>query len=142
MKNTIALLFYILFSLTTLTLSAQSTITEVVSEKSQGVSYKLGVSKKSGDSTCISVSQNSDSLQQGQEVVITVKGCQNLEMLKVLVSGSTAEINDKGVAKVSRTSGMIGTHSIPVSIVYRDKDGNLKTESYTVTYKVKKALSQ
>ena len=142
MKNTVALLFYILFSLTTLTLSAQSTITEAVSEKSQGVSYKLGVSKKSGDSTCISVSQNSDSLQQGQEVVITVKGCQNLEMLKVLVSGSTVEINDKGVAKLSRISGMIGTHSIPVSIVYRDKDGNLKTESYTVTYKVKKTLSQ
>ena len=125
-----------------MTLSAQSTITEVVSEKSQGVSYKLGVSKKSGDSTCISVSQNSDSLQQGQEVVITVKGCQNLEMLKVVVSGITAEINDKGVAKMSRTSGMIGTHNIPVSIVYRDKDGNLKTESYTVTYKVMKALSQ
>ena len=142
MKNTVALLFYILFSLTTLTLSAQSTITEVVSEKSQGVSYKLGVSKKSGDSTCISVSQNSDSLQQGQEVVITVKGCQNLEILKVLVSGSTVEINDKGVAKLSRTSGMIGTDSIPVSIVYRGKDGNLKTESYTATYKVKKALSQ
>jgi hypothetical protein len=142
MKNTVVLLFYILFSLTTLTLSAQSTITEVVSEKSQGVSNKLGVSKKSGDSTCISVSQNSDSLQQGQEVVITVKGCQNLEMLKVLVSGITAEINDKGVAKMSRTSGMIGTHNIPVSIVYRDKDGNLKTESYTVTYKVRKALSQ
>ena len=142
MKNTVALLFYILFSLTTLTLSAQSTITEVVSEKSQGVSYKLGVSKKSGDSTCISVSKNSDSLQQGQEVVITVKGCQNLEMLKVLVSGSTVEINDKGVAKLSRASGMIGTHSVPVSIVYRDKDGNLKTESYTVTYKVNKTLSQ
>lgn len=142
MKITVVLLFYILFSLTTLTLSAQSTITEVVSEKSQGVSNKLGVSKKSGDSTCISVSQNSDSLQQGQEVVITVKGCQNLEMLKVLVSGITAEINDKGVAKMSRTSGMIGTHNIPVSIVYKDKDGNLKTESYTVTYKVKKALSQ
>ena len=125
-----------------MSLSAQITITEVVSDKSPGVSYKLGVSKKSGDSTCISVSQNSDSLQQGQEVVITVKGCQNLEMLKVLVSGSTVEINDKGIAKLSRKSGMIGTHSIPVSIVYRDKDGNLKTESYTVTYKVMKALSQ
>lgn len=125
-----------------MTLSAQIKITEVVSEKSQGDSYKLGVSKKSGDSTCISVSQNSDSLQQGQEFVITVKGCQNLEMLKVLVSGSIVEINDKGIAKLSRTSGMIGTHSIPVSIVYRDKDGNLKTESYTATYKVKKALSQ
>jgi hypothetical protein len=142
MKNTVFLLFYILFSVTSLTLCAQSTITEVVSEKSQGVSNKLGVSKKSGDSTCISVSQNSDSLQQGQEVVITVKGCQNLEMLKVLVSGIIAEINDKGVAKMSRTSGLIGTHNIPVSIVYRDKDGNLKTESYTVTYKVMKALSQ
>jgi hypothetical protein len=142
MKISVVLLFYIFFSLTTLTLSAQSTITEVVSEKSQGVSEKLGVSKKSGDSTCIRVSQNSDSLQQGQEVVITVKDCQNLEMLKVLVSGITAEINDKGVAKLSRTSGMIGTHNIPVSIVYRDKDGNQKTESYTVTYKVRKAPSQ
>lgn len=142
MKNTVVLLFYILFSFATLTLSAQRTITEVVSEKSQGVSYKLGVSKNSGDSTCISVSLNSDSLQQGQEVVITVKGCQNLEMLKVLVSGSIVKINDKGVAKMSSTSGMIGTNSIPVSIVYRDKDGNLKTESYTVTYKVRKAPSQ
>jgi len=125
-----------------LSLSAQRIITEVVSEKSQGVSTNLGVSKMSGDSTCIRVSQNSDSLQQGQEVVITVKGCQTLEMLKVLISGSIVEINDKGVAKMSRKSGMIGTHDIPVSIVYRDKDGNLKTESYKVTYKVWKALSQ
>src|SRR5690606_14752025 len=115
MKKTGVLLFYILFSLTTLTLSAQKRIIEVVSEKSQGVSNKLGVSKKSGDSTCISVFQNSDSLQQGQEVVITVKGCQNLEMLKVLVSGSIVKINDKRVAKMSKTSGMIGTHNIPVS---------------------------
>ena len=142
MKNTVVLLFYILFSFATLTLSAQRTITEVVSEKSQGVSYKLGVSKNSGDSTCISVSQNSDSLLQGQEVVITVKGCQNLEMLKVLVSGSIVKINDKGVAKMSSTSGMIGTNSIPVSIVYRVKDGYLKTETYTVTYKVRKAPSE
>ena len=142
MKKTGVLLFYILFSLTTLTLSAQKTIIEVVSEKSQGVSNKLGVSKKSGDTTCIRVSQSSDNLQQGKEVIITVKGCQNLEMHKVLVGGITAEINDKGVAKLSRTSGMIGTHNIPVTIVYRDKDGNLKTESYTVTYKVRKALSQ
>ena len=108
MKFSEFLLFYIFLSLTTLTLSAQS----------------------------------SDNLQQGKEVIITVKGCQNLEMLKVLVGGITAEINDKGVAKLSRTSGMIGTHTIPVSIVYRDKDGNLKTESYTVTYKVRKAPSQ
>lgn len=142
MKISVVLLFYVFFSLTTLTLSAQSTITEVVSEKSQRVSEKLGVSKKSGDSTCIRVSQNSDSLQQGQEIVITVKGCQNLELLKVLVSGIKVEINDKGVAKLSRTSGMIGTHNIPVSIVYKDKDGNLKTESYTATYKVWKAPSQ
>jgi len=96
----------------------------------------------SGDSTCISVSQNSDSLLQGQEVVITVKGCQNLEMLKVLISGIKAEINDKGIAKMSMTSEMIGTNSIPVSIVYRVKDGYLKTETYTVTYKVRKAPSE
>ena len=142
MKFSKFLLFYFFLSLTTLTLSAQSVITELVAEKSQVVLKKLGVSKKSGDTTCIRVSQNSDSLQQGQEVVITVKGCQNLEMLKVIVSGIPAEINEKGVAKFSRTSGMIGTHSIPVSIVYRDKDGNLKTESYTVTYKVRKAQYQ
>lgn len=142
MKKTIVLLLYILFSLTTFTLSAQVTITEVVSEKSSGVSNKPGVSKKSGDSTCISVFQNADSLQQGQEHVITVKGCQDLKLLKVLLAGSTAEINDKGVAKMSRTSGLIGTHSFPVSIEYRDKDGNLKKESYIVTYKVSKALSQ
>ena len=142
MKFSKFLLFYIFLSLTTLTLSAQSSTTEVVAEKSQVVSKKLGVSKKSGDTTCIRVSQSSDNLQQGKEVIITVKGCQNLEMLKVLVGGITAEINDKGVAKLSRTSGMIGTHTIPVSIVYRDKDGNLKTESYTVTYNVRKAPSQ
>jgi hypothetical protein len=142
MKISVVLLFYIFFSLTTATLSAQSTITEVVSEKSQRVSEKLGVAKMSGDSTCIRVSQNSDSLQKGQEVVITVKGCQNLEMLEVLVSGIKVKINDNGVAKMSRTSGMIGTHNIPVSIVYKDKDGNIKTESYTATYKVRKAPSQ
>ncbi|MBL0270085.1 MAG: hypothetical protein IPP99_15830 [Chitinophagaceae bacterium] len=99
MKNTIVLFLYFLFSLTTLTLRSQIRITEVVSEKSQNVSHKLGVLKMSGDSTCISVSQNSDSLLQGQEVVITVKGCQNIEMLKVLISGIKAEINDKGIAK-------------------------------------------
>lgn len=142
MKNTVAFLFYILFSLTTLTLSAQRIFTEVVSEKSQGIPNKLGVLKKSGDSTCISVSLNSDSLLQGQQVIITVKGCQDLEILKVMVSGVILEINDKGVAEMSRKSGMIGIHNIPVSIVYRVKDDNLKTESYTVTYQVSKALSQ
>jgi len=142
MKFSKFLLFYIFLSLTTLTLSAQSVITEVVAEKSQIVSKKLGVSKNSGDSSCIRVSQNLDSLQQGEEVVITVIGCQNLQMIKVLISGSSAEINDKGVAKLGRTSEMIGIHNIPVSIVYRDKNGNLKAESYTITYKVRKALSQ
>lgn len=142
MKFSKFLLFYIFLSLTTLTLSAQSVITEVVAEKSQIVSKKLGVSKNSGDTSCIRVSQNLDSLQQGEEVVITVIGCQNLEMIKVLISGISTKINDKGVAKLGRTSEMIGTHNIPISIVYRDKNGNLKAESYTVTYKVRKALSQ
>lgn len=142
MKISVVLLFCIFFSLTTLTLSAQNTITEVVSEKSQGVSKELGVAKNSGDSTCIRVSQNSDSLQQGQEVVITVKGCQNLEILKVSISGIMVKIKDKGFAKLSMRSGMIGTHNVPVSIVYKDKDRNLKTESYTVTYQVRQASSQ
>ena len=139
MKFSVVLLFYIFLSLTTLTLSAQgSTTIEVVSEKSKVVSKKLGVSKQSGGKTCIRVSQNSDNFQQGQEVIITVKGCKNLKMHKVLVSGFAVEINDKEIAKMSRRSGMIGTHTIPVDIVYSDKDGNLKTESYTVVYKVRK----
>ena len=142
MKFRVVPLFYIFLSLTTLTLRAQSSTTEVVAEKSQVVSKKLGVSKKSGDKSCIRVSQNSNNLQQGQEVVITVKGCQNFKIQKVLVSGIPAVINDKGIAKLSEPSGMIGTHIIPVDIVFTDKEGNLKTESYTVTYKVRKALSQ
>jgi hypothetical protein len=142
MKFSAFLLFYIFLSLTTLSLSAQSSTTEVVAEKSIVVSKKLGVSKQSGETTCIRVSQNSESLQQGQEVVITVKGCKNLKMHKVLVSGSEVEINDKGIAKLSRRAGMIGTHTIPVDIVFIGKDPNHKTESYTVTYEVRKSLSQ
>jgi gliding motility-associated protein GldM len=87
------------------------------------------------------VGQNSTYLMPGQEIEITagVGAFSKAALPTITIGGSTIPIGTEGTATQKLQAGGIGTHSVPVRIVYTDQDGKQQTIEKNVDYTVGQA---
>jgi gliding motility-associated protein GldM len=84
------------------------------------------------------VGQSSKYLMPGQEIEITagVGAFSKTAKPSVNIGGSNIPVGDEGTASQSIAGGGVGNHTIPVTVVYTDQDGNLKTIKKDIEYTV------
>jgi gliding motility-associated protein GldM len=87
------------------------------------------------------VGQSSKYLMPGQELEITagLGAFSKKNLPTITIGGSTASLDENGVANYKTAGGGIGNHTIPVVVSFTDQDGNPQTRKYDVTYTVGQA---
>jgi gliding motility-associated protein GldM len=87
------------------------------------------------------VGQNSNYLMPGQKLQINagIGAFSTDAKPQISIGGSSVPVNAEGMGTYEMTANSIGTHSVPVNIVYFDQEGNRKTISKTIEYTVGQA---
>ena len=112
----------------------------VKNAENQVVTYiheQIGAVKVKFDKTGVLVGQSSNYVMPGQEVSITAGiGAYSSGAEPVIsIGGANVPVIDgAGTYKVTASGG--GTRKVPVTIRYKDQDGNVKTETKEVEYTV------
>jgi gliding motility-associated protein GldM len=84
------------------------------------------------------IGQSSSYVMPGQEIEITagVGAFSRAAQPNITINGSSASLGEDGAAHYKFVSGGVGTHSIPVNIVYTDQEGKKQTITKTIDYTV------
>jgi gliding motility-associated protein GldM len=87
------------------------------------------------------VGQNAKYLMPGQELEITagLGAFSKSKLPDITIGGSRVSLNEKGMAVYKMAAGTIGNHSVPVTVAFRDQDGNPQTRTFKVDYTVGQA---
>ncbi len=98
---------------------------------------KVGEVKVKFDKTGVLLGQSSNYVMPGQEIQITagIGAYSSAAAPQISINGSGVPVVDgQGVYKLQASGG--GSHKVPVTIRYKDQDGNDKTETKEVEYTV------
>ena len=87
------------------------------------------------------VGQNAKYLMPGQELEITagLGAFSKSKLPDISIGGSRVSLNEKGMAVYKTAAGTIGNHSVPVTVAFKDQDGNPQTRTFNVEYTVGQA---
>ncbi|MFC4262497.1 gliding motility protein GldM [Ferruginibacter yonginensis] len=112
----------------------------VKNAENQVVTYchsKVGEVKVKFDKTGVLIGQSSNYVMPGQEIEVTagIGAYSSAAVPQISIGGSSVPVVDgKGTYKITASGG--GARTIPVTIRYKDQDGNEKTETKNVEYVV------
>lgn len=112
----------------------------VKNAENQVVTYiheQIGAVKVKFDKTGVLVGQSSNYVMPGQEISITagIGAYSSAAEPQISIGGASVPVIDgAGTYKVTASGG--GTRKVPVTIRYKDQDGNLKVETKEVEYTV------
>jgi gliding motility-associated protein GldM len=84
------------------------------------------------------VGQSSSYVMPGQEIEVTagVGAFSTGAKPDITINGSRTALGEDGAAHAKFTAGGVGTHTVPVTIVYFDQDNNKKTITKNIEYTV------
>lgn len=84
------------------------------------------------------IGQSSSYVMPGQEIEITagVGAFSTGARPQVTINGAGAPLGEDGAARAKFTAGGVGSHSVPVRIVYTDQEGKQQTINETIDYTV------
>ncbi len=87
------------------------------------------------------VGQNSNYLMPGQEIEVMagVGAFSKASLPKISINGQGAPLDEDGVANLKFAGGGIGTHTVPIHIVYQDQDNITRTIDKEIQYTVGQA---
>lgn len=112
----------------------------VKNAENQVVAYahsKVGEVKVKFDKTGVLIGQSSNYVMPGQEIQVTagIGAYSSAAVPQISINGSGVPVVDGvGTYKFQASGG--GAHTVPVTIRYKDQDGNDKTETKNVEYVV------
>jgi gliding motility-associated protein GldM len=112
----------------------------VKNSENQVVTYchsKVGEVKVKFDKTGVLIGQSANYVMPGQEIEITagIGAYSSAAAPQISINGASAPVVDgQGKYKFQAAGG--GAHTVPVTIRYKDQDGNDKTETKNVEYTV------
>lgn len=87
------------------------------------------------------VGQSSNYIMPGQDIEIMagVGAFSKASQPQISINGQGAPLGEDGASHAKFAGGGIGSHSIPVHIVYKDQDGTTRTIDKVITYTVGQA---
>ncbi len=87
------------------------------------------------------IGQSSNYIMPGQEIEITagVGAFSKAAQPQITINGSTVSLGEDGAAHAKFVGGAVGSHSVPVTIVYVDQEGARQTISKSIPYTVGQA---
>lgn len=98
---------------------------------------QVGAVKVKFDKTGVLIGQSSNYVMPGQEITITagIGAYSSAALPQISINGAgVAAVDGQGVYKFQASGG--GPHKVPVTIRYKDQDGNDKSETKEVEYTV------
>jgi gliding motility-associated protein GldM len=98
---------------------------------------QVGAVKVKFDKTGVLIGQSSNYVMPGQEITITagIGAYSSAALPQISVNGSSVPtVDGQGTYKFQASGG--GAHSVPVTIKYKDQDGNDKVDTKNVDYVV------
>lgn len=98
---------------------------------------QVGAVKVKFDKTGVLIGQSSNYVMPGQEITITagIGAYSSAALPQISVNGSSVPtVDGQGTYKFQASGG--GAHSVPVTIKYKDQDGNEKVDTKNVDYVV------
>ncbi|MBD0366261.1 MAG: gliding motility protein GldM [Flavisolibacter sp.] len=99
---------------------------------------KVGQVEVVYDAYAAVVGQSSSYLIPGQELEITAGvGAFNKQAApEISIGGTGVRVGDDGVARMKLSGGGVGSHSLPVTIRFKDQMGNIQTVNKTIEWTV------
>jgi gliding motility-associated protein GldM len=84
------------------------------------------------------IGQSSSYVMPGQEIEVTagVGAFSKAAQPRVTINGSGAALGDDGAARAKFAAGGVGSHTVPVTIVYTDQEGKQQTITKNIEYTV------
>ena len=98
---------------------------------------QIGAVKVKFDKTGVLIGQSANYVMPGQEIEVTagIGAYSSAAAPQISINGSSVQVID-GQGKSKFQASGAGPHTVPVTIRYKDQDGNEKTETKNVEYTV------